>query len=94
MLDSKGKRDMLGTRVAIYRSAGPTLWRRARSDGSYLSANDPRVLAGLGDSGEVTKVRAYWTSGRVEEWKNVPVGQYTTLREGSGTEVQYGEDGH
>ena len=94
MLDSKGKRDMLGTRVAIYRSAGPTLWRRARSDGSYLSANDPRVLAGLGDSGEVTKVRAYWTSGRVEEWKNVPVGQYTTLREGSGIEVQYGEDGH
>ena len=41
-------RDMLGARVEVQRSAGPTLWRRARSDGSYASANDPRVLIGLG----------------------------------------------
>ena len=27
---------------------GTTLWRRARSDGSYASANDPRVVVGLG----------------------------------------------
>jgi len=39
----------------------------------------------LGDAPEVTKVRAYWVSGRVEEWSNLPLRQYTTLREGSGT---------
>ena len=44
-----GARDMLGARVAIVRSDGATLWRRARADGSYASANDPRVLVGLGD---------------------------------------------
>ena len=39
---------MIGARVSISRGTGPTLWRRARSDGSYASANDPRVLVGLG----------------------------------------------
>src|SRR5439155_968022 len=32
-------RDMVGARGAIARSDGSTLWRRARSDGSYASAN-------------------------------------------------------
>src|SRR5205814_3454825 len=36
----------VGARVAITRSAGATLWRRSRADGSYASANDPRVLVG------------------------------------------------
>ena len=45
-------RDMLGARVEIVRADAPTLWRRARADGSYASANDPRVLVGLGASAE------------------------------------------
>ena len=36
---------------ASSRDDGPTLWRRARADGSYASANDPRVLVGLGRFG-------------------------------------------
>ena len=28
-----------------------SLWRRVRADGSYCSANDPRVLCGLGEHG-------------------------------------------
>jgi hypothetical protein len=87
MAGQKVNRDMLGTRVALFRPHGPTLWRRARAEGSYASANDPRVLFGLGDSSEVTKVRAYWTSGRVEEWPAPPLDEYTTLREGSGKPV-------
>ena len=60
----------------------------ARADGSYASANDPRVLVGLGDSTDVTAVRAYWPNGRVEEWTNVSFDRYTTLREGSGKPVR------
>jgi hypothetical protein len=75
---------MLGARVAIFRANGPTLWRRARADGSYASANDPRVLAGLGDSAKVTKVRVQWPDGKVEEWADLPVDRYTTLKEGQG----------
>jgi len=63
---------------------GRTLWRRVRSDGSYGSSNDPRVLVGLGQSDRASKVRAYWPSGRVEEWNHLAVDRYHILREGSG----------
>ena len=76
-------RDMLGARVGILRPDRPTLWRRARTDGSYASANDPRVLVGLGDSADVLGVRVIWPSGRTEEWGDVAVDAWTTLREGS-----------
>jgi hypothetical protein len=75
-------RDMVGARVGIVRATGPTLWRRARADGSYASANDPRVLVGLGDTAKIVKVRVEWPGGHAEEWTNVPVDRYTTLKEG------------
>ena len=77
-------RDMLGARVEVARSDGTTLWRRARADGSYGSANDPRVLVGLGDTTDVPRVRVHWPSGQVEEWTDVAVDRWTTLTEGSG----------
>ncbi len=77
-------RDMLGARVAIVRKDGSTLWRRAHADGSYGSANDPRVLAGLGDSSEPPAVRVTWPDGRTEEWTHIAVDRYTTLTEGGG----------
>lgn len=87
MVGDKCRRDMLGTRVAVFRRSAPTLWRRVHTDGSYSSASDPRVLFGLGDDPEITKVRACWVSGRVEEWTGMPLRKYTTLREGSGTTI-------
>ena len=79
---ARAGRDMLGARVGILRRNGPTLWRRARADGSYASANDPRVLVGLGDAADVLGVRVVWPSGRIEEWRDVEVDRWTTLREG------------
>lgn len=84
LVGADGLRDMLGARVAIIRPDGRTLWRRARSDGSYASTNDPRVVVGLGASAAVSRIRVIWPSGRVEEWTDVRVGRYTTLREGTG----------
>ena len=80
----KTPRDMLGARVAVERGDGSILWRRARSDGSYASANDPRVLVGLGPARAVRRVRVTWPDGREEEWRDVPVDRWTALREGSG----------
>ncbi len=78
-------RDMLGARVEIVRKNGSKMWRRARADGSYGSANDPRVLAGLGDSAEPVNVRVWWPNdGTPEEWKDLTIDRYTTLTEGSG----------
>jgi hypothetical protein len=75
-------RDMVGARVGVVPASGPTIWRRARADGSYASANDPRVLVGLGDRVTVSKVIVRWPGGSTEEWTNVPVDRYTTLTQG------------
>jgi len=78
-------RDILGARVRVTVAKNRVLWRRARTDGSYLSANDPRVLVGLGSAGKVESVSVYWPNGNVEEWKTPPVDRYTTLTEGTGS---------
>jgi hypothetical protein len=77
-------RDMLGARVGVVRTDGSILWRRARSDGSYASASDPRVLVGLGRSTSISTVKVMWPSGRVEELAAVSVDRYTTVKEGGG----------
>jgi enediyne biosynthesis protein E4 len=85
LVGADGRRDMLGARVAVIRSNAPALWRRARSDGSYASANDPRVLVGQGPGAiDPPRVRVQWPSGRSEEWAQVPVDRWTTIKEGTG----------
>jgi enediyne biosynthesis protein E4 len=79
-----GKRDMLGARVEVIRPNAPTLWRRARSDGSYASANDPRVLVGLGDATIRPTVRVHWPDGRLEEWPEVAIDTWTVVTQGEG----------
>ena len=73
-----------GARVAITGKTGPTRWRRARADGSYASANDPRVLVGLGHHTEPVHIRVVWPGGREDDWPRVPIDRYTTLSEGGG----------
>jgi hypothetical protein len=80
-------RDLVGARAAVFRADGRTIWRRARAEGSYASANDPRVLAGLGDSTSAPRVRVQWPDGRIEEWSGVAIDRYTTLVYGTGTAV-------
>ena len=77
-------RDMLGARVEVIRGGSPTIWRRARSDGSYGSANDPRVLVGLGTLTDTPTVRVHWPDGRVEEWPGVAIDRWMTLKMGTG----------
>jgi hypothetical protein len=84
LVGERTRRDMLGARVGIIQKDGSTRWRRVRADGSYASANDPRVLVGLGDRAEAPSVQVRRPSGRVEEWSEIVIDRYTTLREGSG----------
>jgi hypothetical protein len=77
-------RDMIGSRVAVTGAAGRTLWRRARSDGSYASANDPRVLFGLGDDAGAVGVRVIWPDGASEEWSGLTIDRWMTLERGTG----------
>jgi len=81
-LVGKAGRDMLGAQVEVVVDDKRSLRRRVRTDGSYLSGNDPRVLAGLGAVTRVKAVRVRWPDGAVEEWKELIVDRYTTLKEG------------
>ncbi|MEE2636334.1 MAG: CRTAC1 family protein [Acidobacteriota bacterium] len=88
LVGGPGGRDMLGARVGVVRADGSVLWGRARADGTYASANDPRVLMGLGQTQAIDRVRVIWPSGQLEEWTDVDPGQWTTLTEGTGKPVE------
>jgi len=79
-LVGKSGRDMLGAQVEIVVDDNRVLRRRVRTDGSYLSSNDPRVLIGLGAASRVKVVRVRWPDGAVEERNDVSVDHYTTLQ--------------
>jgi enediyne biosynthesis protein E4 len=73
-----------GAWIGVERAGQATMWRRVRTDGSYLSASDVRAHFGLGDSGTVTAVSVQWPDGTRERWTSVGVDRVVTLRRGSG----------
>jgi hypothetical protein len=81
---SRSNRDGMGARVAVLRDGRSPLWRRAHTDGSYLSANDPRVHFGLGESAAIAGVLVAWPDGSREVWRDIGVDSQVTLLEGSG----------
>jgi hypothetical protein len=83
LIGRETQRDMLGARVEVVISRKKSIWRRVRTDGSYLSANEPRVVVGLGSVIQPELVRVRWPDGTVEEWTNPKVDQYVTLKERS-----------
>jgi len=78
------RRDLLGARVGLVLSDGATRWRRIRSDGSYASANDPRVLFGLGQSGQPARLRVHWPDGSTDEWPWTAVNKWILVQKGAG----------
>jgi len=88
LVDGRGRSDVLGARIGIVRKGFPTLWRRSSASGSYGSAADPRVLVGLGVASRIDAVRVEWPSGLHEEFHDLPLGRYATVREGAGQPVR------
>jgi hypothetical protein len=79
--DPKSKRDLLGTKVTVKLKNGQVQTRRTGTDGSYASANDPRVLFGLGDSKSVESVEFVWPDGNKERIMSPQIMQYHTVRQ-------------
>lgn len=61
----QSNRQALGARVTVRFRAG-TQTREVRTDGSYLSTHDPRLLFGLHSYDHVDAVEVRWPSGKVE----------------------------
>jgi len=90
---SKTTRDGTGALVAVERTGRKPVWRRSSTDGSYLSANDPRVHFGLGDGAEIEKepveaVVVAWPNGSRERWAVDGIDRMMGIKQGSGEAVQ------
>ncbi len=64
-----------GARVEIARRGGPALLRRAKTDGGYCSAGDPRLAIGIGELPAVA-VEIRWPGGNIARWKEPPERRY------------------
>jgi hypothetical protein len=62
--------------------------RRARADGSYASANDPRVIFGLATHAGPSSVEVHWPDGLREWFRDLSVDRYHRLRRGFGEQVR------
>ncbi len=83
-----GNRFAFGARVGVERAGRPVLWRRVRTDGSYLSASDARVHFGLGPAAKIDAVVVQWVDGMRERWRDVAADRAVRLRRGTGQPVQ------
>jgi hypothetical protein len=83
-LEQPGNRQGIGALVGVERAGKPTLWRRVKTDGSYASASDSRIQAGLGESAAVTAVVVHWPDGRQERWTGIQADRLVTLKRGTG----------
>jgi len=83
----KGKM-VLGAAISVNMKSGRTRHGWSRRDGSFLCANDPRVLVGVGAKDQPVSVEITWPDGNRESW---PVSQthiYLTLKRGSGATIK------
>jgi hypothetical protein len=82
----KSNRDGLGARVVVTDAAGRKQIFDVSTAGSYLSANDPRIIAGLGTAAGVRTVEVRWPSGRAQLVSNPDIDRYLTIKELDATE--------
>ncbi len=82
-----GNRLGVGAWLGVERPDHPTIWRRVRSDGSYLSASDARVHVGLGTTRAPVSVLIKWPDGERERWTSIQPNKRVTLRRGSGASI-------
>jgi len=79
---TKSNREGIGAKVVV-RTAGREQLREVTRSGSYLSAQDRRLLFGLGAADRIDQVRITWPSGASESLGPLDVGAHYRIREGS-----------
>jgi hypothetical protein len=78
---TRSNRDGIGCKIKITGSSGFTQFYTVNTAGSYLSASDRRVLAGLGAGAIVKRIEVRWPSGTVQTIENLKADQWLTLIE-------------
>jgi enediyne biosynthesis protein E4 len=83
LVGSSSNRDGLGARVTVTDNTGRKQIFDATTSGSYLSANDPRLVVGLGASASVRKIEISWPSGMVQTISDPQLDAYLVVNEQS-----------
>lgn len=84
----RGGRHAIGARIELRQSDGSVRFRTIQSDGSYLSATDPRAHFGLGSSQRIGTVRVLWPDQQQEEFTIEQINRYHLLEKGAGQPVK------
>ena len=70
-----------GSRIIVTDAAGKKQTFDVSSAGSYLSANDSRVLVGLGENSSVKSIEIRWTSGTIQILDKPEIDRYHLVKE-------------
>jgi enediyne biosynthesis protein E4 len=81
LIGAKSNRDGIGSRIVLTDAGGRRQIFDVSTAGSYLSSNDPRIVAGLGAATGVRAVEVRWPSGRNQMLTNVEADRYITIKE-------------
>ncbi len=84
LVGNQDNRQALGAKVMVQAKGQPLLHRRVHTDGSYLSASDPRVHFGLGKATTIENVTVEWPNGMRETFPQVKLDALNVLQQGSG----------
>jgi hypothetical protein len=81
LVGSKSNRDGIGARIIVTNRSGKKQIFDANTSGSYLSANDPRLVVGLGAATGVESVKVQWPSGLVQLIAGPAIDRYLRISE-------------
>ena len=82
LIGTRSNRDGYGAILTV--AAGGRQWKqRCATDGSYLSASDPRVHFGLDEVKALDMLTIQWPSGHKDVLRGVALDKYITVREGA-----------
>ena len=80
LVGRQSNRSAIGAAIEAHVS-GRIIHRQVKGGGSYLSANDPRVLIGLGKATSIHHVRVRWPSGAISTVNNPALGKTHRIEE-------------
>jgi len=82
LVGRESNRDGVGARVTVV-AGGHKQIRERQGGGSYLSANDPRLHFGLGQSERIELIEVHWPSGARDVLHDVDADSLLTITEGN-----------
>jgi hypothetical protein len=85
LVGTKSNRDAIGAGIT-YSIANSKRNRIKTGGGSFLSAQDPRIVLGAGKNTKTDWLEVKWPgpNGKVERFTDLPIDRYITITEGSG----------